>query len=32
MKFWLTEGMGKANYYIGYDDNGSNTGINIEEL
>ncbi len=27
MKFWLKEGSGEAFYYIGYEDNGDNLGI-----
>jgi GTPase len=28
MKFRLKEGSGEANYFIGYEDNGFNLGIN----
>ncbi len=32
MKFRLKEGQGQAFYFIGYDDDGKNTGIAEEEF
>ncbi len=32
MKFWLKEGSGETFYYIGYEDNGDNLGIGLDDF